>query len=89
MVKRSISASLSSVDVVLKLIYLNSSDILHSVVNGTLARIDVNDKNAYTKSVEILGLSLRNYVYTLINKEVENHGFGEYGDCLAQSKKSG
>ncbi|XP_016499987.2 uncharacterized protein LOC107818476 [Nicotiana tabacum] len=71
---------LSSVDVVLKLVYFNSSDILRSVVNGTLERIDVNDNNAYTKPVEILGLSLRNYVYTLINKEVENHGFSEYGD---------
>ncbi|KAK4361121.1 hypothetical protein RND71_020073 [Anisodus tanguticus] len=71
---------LSSIDVVLKLNYLNSSDILHSVVNGTLERIDVNDKNAYTKPIEIVGLSLRNYVYTLIDKEVENHGFSEYGD---------
>ncbi|XP_059291759.1 uncharacterized protein LOC132045228 [Lycium ferocissimum] len=71
---------LSSIDVVLKLNYLNSSDILHSVVNGTLERIDVNDKNVYSKPVEIVGLSLRNYVYTLIDKEVENHGFSEYGD---------
>lgn len=71
---------LSSINVVLKLNYLNSSDILHSVVNGTLERIDVNDKNAYTKPVEILGMSLRNYVYTLIDKEIENSGFSEYGD---------
>ncbi|WMV16030.1 hypothetical protein MTR67_009415 [Solanum verrucosum] len=71
---------LSSINVVLKLNYLNSSDILHSVVNGTLERIDVNDKNAYTKPVEIFGTSLRNYVYTLIDKEVENNGFSEFGD---------
>ncbi|KAJ8545528.1 hypothetical protein K7X08_018111 [Anisodus acutangulus] len=71
---------LSSIDVVLKLNYLNSSDILHSVVNGTLERIDVNDKNAYTKPVEILGMSLKNYVYALIDKEVENRGFSEYSD---------
>ncbi|CAN4084064.1 unnamed protein product [Withania somnifera] len=71
---------LSLVHVVLKLNYLNSSDILHCVVNGTLQRIDVNDRDAYTKPVEILGLSLRNYVYSLIDKEVENNGFSEYGD---------
>ncbi|CAN4078936.1 unnamed protein product [Withania somnifera] len=71
---------LSLVHVVLKLNYLNSSDSLHSVVNGTLQRIDVNDRGEYTKPVEILGLSLRNYVYSLVDKEVENNGFSEYGD---------
>ncbi|KAM3285115.1 hypothetical protein P3S67_023914 [Capsicum chacoense] len=71
---------LSVVYVVLKLNYLNSSDILHSVVNGTLVRIDVNDRDVYSKPVEIIGMSLRNYVYTLIDKEVENNVFNENGD---------
>lgn len=72
---------LSSNHVVLKLDYLNSSNIFTSLVNGTLESLDVNSESGfYLKSISILGVNLRNYRYELIDKESEISGFSSLDD---------
>ncbi|XP_031130944.1 uncharacterized protein LOC116032494 [Ipomoea triloba] len=67
-----------SAQVGLKLNYLNSSSIFDSLVNGSFLRFDAKNGSAYSKPRKILGFSLRNYRYTLIDEEVEKNGFNAY-----------
>lgn len=58
---------------VLKLHYPNNSDIFTSLVSGTLDILNmVGDP---LDNLRILGVSLRNYEYKLIEQEVENNAF--------------
>lgn len=72
---------LSSNHVVLKLDYLNSSNIFSSLVNGTLENLSVSDKTGFKqKAVSILGVNLRNYKYELIDQESQRNVFSLLDD---------
>ncbi|KAL0396637.1 UNVERIFIED_CONTAM: hypothetical protein Scaly_0112100 [Sesamum calycinum] len=77
---------LSSNHVVLKLDYLNSSNIFNSLVNGTMESIDVNNEmNRDPKLISILGVNLRTYKYELIDKEIESNEFQLLDDMTSVS----
>lgn len=72
---------LSSDHVVLKLDYLNTSNIFSSLVNGTLENVNMGDKSGFNvKVISILGVNLRNYKYELIDKESERNVFSVLDD---------
>ncbi|XP_011085666.1 uncharacterized protein LOC105167592 [Sesamum indicum] len=77
---------LSSNHVVLKLDYLNSSNIFNSLVNGTMESVDVdNEMNRDRKLISILGVNLRTYKYELIDKEIESNEFQLLDDMTSVS----
>ncbi|VFQ88544.1 unnamed protein product [Cuscuta campestris] len=70
----------------LKLSYLNSSTIFDSLVNGSLERFGLkHNERDHNKSLEISGFSLRNYNYSLIDKEVEKDTFNAYDGFVNHS----
>ncbi|XP_059634796.1 uncharacterized protein LOC132277082 [Cornus florida] len=69
---------LASHNVVLMLNYPNSSTITTALVNGTLQSLDTSDGSNYFEPISILGVSMMNYQYTLIDKEIGNGGFSAY-----------
>lgn len=69
---------LRDVNVVLNLDYLNVSSIFSSFVKGTLRNLgNVGDKN-YFEGVEILGVSMGRYDFSLVESEKRNGGFSEF-----------
>ncbi|KAL8119620.1 uncharacterized protein LOC141724372 [Apium graveolens] len=73
---------LRDVNVVLILDYLNVSSISNSFVKGTLRNLgNVGDKD-YFQGIEILGVSMKGYNFTLVESEKRNGVFSEY-DRLA------
>ncbi|XP_047972417.1 uncharacterized protein LOC125215136 isoform X1 [Salvia hispanica] len=67
--------------VVLKLDYLNSSNIFTSLVNGTLENVNVSDTSGFNlKPVSILGVNLRNYKYELIDTQSQRNVFSRLDD---------
>lgn len=73
-------SSLTSVNVVFKLDYPNSSVLDTSLINGTLQSITPAGSPTYFKPISILGVSRMGYNYTYINKEINNDGFTLYDD---------
>ncbi|KAI3505588.1 hypothetical protein L1887_27721 [Cichorium endivia] len=73
-------SSLTSVNVVFKLDYPNSSVLDTSLINGTLQSITPAGSSTYFKPISILGVSRMGYNYTYINKEINNDGFTLYND---------
>ncbi|XP_047327485.1 uncharacterized protein LOC124931135 [Impatiens glandulifera] len=77
----------SPINVVLKLHYPNSSTIFTSLVHGSLQSLNPQNDPYYFQSISILGVSVMNYEYTLIYREIENGGFNSY-DYLQDSSLS-
>ncbi|KAL0353083.1 UNVERIFIED_CONTAM: hypothetical protein Sangu_0889600 [Sesamum angustifolium] len=72
--------------VVLKLDYLNSSNIFNSLVNGTLESINVNNEMSLNLNlISIVGVNLMTYKYELIDKEIESNGFQLLDDLTSAS----
>ncbi|XP_051128898.1 uncharacterized protein LOC127249886 [Andrographis paniculata] len=72
---------LSSSHVVLKLDYMNSSNIFTALVNGTLESVGAKNKSEFNLDlISILGVQGRYYEYGLIDKEVESNGFSMLDD---------
>ncbi|KAK9152756.1 hypothetical protein Sjap_000236 [Stephania japonica] len=60
---------------VFKAKYVNSSNLLNSLVTGSLESLDSADKESYFSPVSMLAYSPRNYNYSLIKSERESGGF--------------
>ncbi|KAE9461899.1 hypothetical protein C3L33_06224, partial [Rhododendron williamsianum] len=78
MIGSGMRSSLASVNVGLKLNYPNSSNLESSLVTGTLECLDAGDDLTCFSVVSIMGFSLRNYEYKLVDGENENRGFVMY-----------
>ncbi|KAI8000467.1 hypothetical protein LOK49_LG09G00692 [Camellia lanceoleosa] len=69
---------LSSVNVVFKLHYPNVSTLNTSLITGMLESLDTNNSLDKFKPISIMGLSMMNYQYNLVDREIENGGFSVY-----------
>lgn len=65
---------------VLKLNYRNRSGIITSLVRGTLESSDVMGSLNYFEPVSVMGVSLTNQDFSLVQRENENMGFSAF-DC--------
>ncbi|XP_052202116.1 uncharacterized protein LOC127807925 [Diospyros lotus] len=70
--------SLHSMNAVLKLHYPNVSTLDTSLVTGTLESLDARDSSNHFEPISMLGLSMMNYQYKLVDRENDNGGFSEF-----------
>ncbi|GMH19522.1 hypothetical protein Nepgr_021363 [Nepenthes gracilis] len=74
--KRSKLGNDCSYNVVFKLNYPKDSTITSSLVTGTLESLDSDDTGVYFSQIIVMGFSMMNYEYSVINEELEHGGLG-------------
>ncbi|XAR66464.1 hypothetical protein NMG60_11012719 [Bertholletia excelsa] len=76
---------LRSVEVVLKLNYNNASVIDTSLVTGTLESLDASDGLNHFEPISLLGLTMRNYQYKLVDGEIAKRVFSGFDEMESVS----